>query len=351
MSIEALRWAWEQGAKASHKFVLVTIANSADAFGEAKLSQDFLAYRTELSLRSVRDALKALEEAGLMTRVRSVRRDGTRGVDGVILHLERESAKEPWKGLSEVRRELNRKQKRDGLPAGKDHGPDLVLTSSEDIPPSQDHRQILPVAHDTTVDNSISPSESHRQDLPVGGDYRQISPGLPADSAGRSPRGHLPTAHARLYPSSSSVGTGASVADDDQLTIDDPDSSTVIATGPRMHRGVNVRRLAMEAGVTAGEWPEEAWVAAVDLILGRASGKVSSPQRFVTTGVLRDPTVMLDVSGFGSVDPFGVPVERQARRPQPRRRVTCPVHHTEHIEGQPCPGCRADAITRAVGED
>lgn len=351
MSTEALRWAWEQEAKSSHKFVLVTIANSADAFGEAKLSQDFLAYRTELSLRSVRDALKALEEAGLMTRVRSVRRDGTRGVDGVILHLERESAKQPWKGLSEVRRELNRKQKRDGLPAGEDHGPDLVPSPNQDVSPSQNHRQILPVVQDAPVDNTIAPSENYRQHLPVVAAYRQISPNLPAESAGRPPRGHLPTAHARLYPSSSSVGTGAHAADDDRSTMDDSNSSSVIAAGPRMHRGVNVRRLAMEAGAAAGEWPEEAWVAAVDLILGRASGKVSSPQRFVTTGILRDPTVMLDVSGFGSVDPFGVPIKGQSWQPQPRRRVTCPVHHTEHIEGQPCPGCRADAITRAVGED
>ncbi|WP_270263985.1 helix-turn-helix domain-containing protein [Kocuria marina] len=350
MSIEALRWAWEQEAKSSQKFVLVTLADSADAFGEAKLSQDFLAYRTEMTSRSVREALKALEEQGLIQRMRATRKNGQRGVDQVVLNLGHESEKAPWKGLSEVRQELQRRKKAHGLRPGEDFGPDLIDDSSG-VAPGQNHRKNRPVVREDASSESKPAGQNHRNNVPVEEATGRIFRSLPEDSSGRSPRAHLPTAHARLYPSSSSVGANAHAAGNDRSTIDDSDPSTVIATGPRMHRGVNVRRLAREAGVAAGEWPEESWVAAVDLILGRASGRVSSPQRFVTTGILRDPTVMLDVSGFGSVDPFGVPVEGQALRPQPRRRVTCPVHRTEHIEGQPCPGCRADAITRAVGED
>ena len=96
MSIKAISWAWQQEAKSSHKFVLLAIADSANDFGEAQLSQSYLAWKTELSERVVRDALRALEEAELMSRLRTVRRDGTRGVDNVVLHLERGSEKAAW---------------------------------------------------------------------------------------------------------------------------------------------------------------------------------------------------------------------------------------------------------------
>lgn len=57
MSIKAIAWAWQQQSKSSHKFVLMAIADSANDFGEAQLSQSFLAWKTELSERVVRDAL------------------------------------------------------------------------------------------------------------------------------------------------------------------------------------------------------------------------------------------------------------------------------------------------------
>lgn len=82
MSIKAIAWAWQQEVKPSEKFVLMAIADSADDFGEAKVSQSFLAWKTEFSERFVRKAIGELESAGLMSRVRTSRRDGTRGVDG-----------------------------------------------------------------------------------------------------------------------------------------------------------------------------------------------------------------------------------------------------------------------------
>ena len=106
MSIKAISWAWTQQVKSSQKLVLMALADSADDFGEARVSQSFLAWKTEYSERFVRKAITELEEAGLMTRVRTTRRDGTRGVDGLVLHLEKASSKAAWGGLSEVRRQL-----------------------------------------------------------------------------------------------------------------------------------------------------------------------------------------------------------------------------------------------------
>ena len=145
MSIKAISWAWQQEAKFSHKFVLLAIADSANDFGEAQLSQSYLAWKTELSERVVRDALRALEEAELMSRLRTVRRDGTRGVDNVVLHLENKSEKAAWRGVSEVRRQLAQRVQRDGLAAGQDHGPDVFEAGTEDRVAGQNHRQNLPV--------------------------------------------------------------------------------------------------------------------------------------------------------------------------------------------------------------
>lgn len=170
MSIEAMRWAWTQQVKATHKLVLMAIADGADSFGEARLSQGFLAYQTELSTRSVRTALSDLEAGGLLQRLRSSRKNGQRGVDQIVLSLDKGAGKAPWKGLGEVRRQLAERLDRDGLPAGEDFGPDLVAVSNdqgEDIVPSQSHRKNLPVVDRKPVDNDETPSQSHRKILPV----------------------------------------------------------------------------------------------------------------------------------------------------------------------------------------
>lgn len=359
MSIEAISWAWKQQVTSTQKLVLLALADGADQWGEAKLSQGFLCWQTELKERAVREALKALETDGLITRLRAVRRDGTRGVDRVLLDLQRASAKGQWAGTNDVQRALDERRRRDGLPAGHDLGPDLVETPA-DVVPSGSHRHEMPVDEPAPVDNSIAPSGNHRQEMPVEGSYRHLVPVPPALDAGSHTPGHLPTTRGRLFPSSSSARE-----QEPATTIDDDDAMTVInpnltEQAPRIHRGVDLRRLAMECGSAAGVWTVGVWAATVDVILGRASGRVSSPQRFVTAAIQRDPTVVLD--GLETANAQGThagPAESDATLPAPvpvsqypephsrarARAVSCPVHHTDHLEGQECGGCRADRLT------
>ena len=171
MSIEAMRWAWTQQVKTSHKLVLMAIADGADAFGEARLSQGFLAYQTELSTRSVISALAALEDAGLLQRLRSSRRNGQRGVDQIVLSLEKGSSKAPWKGLGEVRRQLAERVERDGIAPGEDFGPDLVVEepgADQGIAPSQSQVKDLHMVDRKPVDNDEMPSQSQVKNLQVG---------------------------------------------------------------------------------------------------------------------------------------------------------------------------------------
>ena len=88
MSVEAVAWAFAQEVTpAGRKFVLVALANHADAEGRCFPSQKRLAFMTGQSVRAVRDHLAALEEAGLITRVETRREsDGGRTSDTIFLN-------------------------------------------------------------------------------------------------------------------------------------------------------------------------------------------------------------------------------------------------------------------------
>ena len=354
MSIKAISWAWTQQVKSSQKLVLMALADSADDFGEARVSQSFLAWKTEYSERFVRKAITELEEAGLMTRVRTTRRDGTRGVDGLVLHLEKASSKPAWGGLSEVRRQLQEQVSRRGLPTGEDFGPDLVAEGPEGITPSQSHRNDVPVEEAPAVDNFVSPSESHRNDVPVEGSYRNTVPVLPERRAGSDPRGLSTTRAPVFYPSSSSVGAAAPVDDDDETTTGESAGESQV---PRIHRGVNLNRLAVECKGAAGQWPVEVWAAAVDQILDRARSRVARPQAYVRGSISNEPAVMLDAAeavadtGAGMEAMWGASgAAGVAGPPATARRVTCPIHLTDHREDRECGGCRADRLVQRPEE-
>lgn len=92
MSIAALSWAKKQKCgSASLKAVLLAVADYADETGYAWPSQKRIVEDTELSLRTVRDALVALEEKGLLRRVQYNREDGSRGADRYYLNLKQEA--------------------------------------------------------------------------------------------------------------------------------------------------------------------------------------------------------------------------------------------------------------------
>lgn len=82
MSIQAVGWALKQKIPSSSaKFVLVAIANYADEDGRCWPSQHALAADTSLSERSIRNAIHALEELGILRRVERRRQDGSRTSD------------------------------------------------------------------------------------------------------------------------------------------------------------------------------------------------------------------------------------------------------------------------------
>ena len=88
MSVQAMTWAWKtECPNASAKLVLMCLANYADKDGSCFPGQKTIAEECGLSLRTVKTAAQALEDAGLIKRQRRIRDDGTRTSDEYFLQF------------------------------------------------------------------------------------------------------------------------------------------------------------------------------------------------------------------------------------------------------------------------
>ncbi len=88
MSVQAITWAIATVAPSSTaKLVLICLANYADKDGSAHPGQKRLAEDAGVSERSVREALKSLEQAEIITREHRHRGDGTRTSDAYSLQM------------------------------------------------------------------------------------------------------------------------------------------------------------------------------------------------------------------------------------------------------------------------
>jgi DNA-binding transcriptional ArsR family regulator len=89
MSARATYWALRQcvGSPGA-KLVLLVLADVSNAEGWSYYGQESLATMAELSVRTLRQHLGALEGAGLLERVRRSLADGSRTSDGYVLRLD-----------------------------------------------------------------------------------------------------------------------------------------------------------------------------------------------------------------------------------------------------------------------
>ena len=86
MSAFATTWAWRQHIKpAARKFVLLALAEFADAEGACRVSQAELSEMTNQTTRSIITHLAELETEGLITRESTRTEDGYRDLD--VIHL------------------------------------------------------------------------------------------------------------------------------------------------------------------------------------------------------------------------------------------------------------------------
>ena len=104
MSVQAITAAFAvQGVTPSEKLLLLALANYADADGECWPSQATLTHDTGLSERTIRTALASLEGAGLVSRERRNRPNGSRTSDLITLTLPATIAVRPNKPTGKIR--------------------------------------------------------------------------------------------------------------------------------------------------------------------------------------------------------------------------------------------------------
>lgn len=99
MSIHCQSWCWRQRIKPpSRKFVLICLGTHSNAEWDAWRGQIGVADETELDERTVREHMKALEDAGYIERERRSRENGSRTSD--MIHIAPNSPERPSNGGS-----------------------------------------------------------------------------------------------------------------------------------------------------------------------------------------------------------------------------------------------------------
>lgn len=104
MSAEAMKWAWEQDCSGTKKLILVLLSSWAGPDQTAWPSVETIAHKCRVSTRSVRQALKALEEGGLIVRARQFRQDGSQRANLFTIPCE-----EPQAGVKSASPQDNKK--------------------------------------------------------------------------------------------------------------------------------------------------------------------------------------------------------------------------------------------------
>ena len=87
MAYQATNWAWEIELPMAQKFVLIALADMADESFSCFPGQRKLSSMTGAGERTVRRALKELEETGLLVREERRAKDGYRTSDRYILRV------------------------------------------------------------------------------------------------------------------------------------------------------------------------------------------------------------------------------------------------------------------------
>ena len=104
MSVQAITWALKaRTGSASHKAVLLVVANYADEWGRCWPSLQTIAEEAECSVSTAQRSLKAMEEAGLVSRTDRRRKNGSFTSDELTLQMSNQPAVKLTSGKSDRR--------------------------------------------------------------------------------------------------------------------------------------------------------------------------------------------------------------------------------------------------------
>lgn len=173
MSVQAISWALKQRVgNGAAKFVLITLANYADADGNCWPSQATLAAECEVSVRAIREYMLRLEMVGLISREERRRDDGSRRSDMISVKIESENKQAANPAASKLQA---------ANPAG---GPGKIRhqQAAESAGPVRDKPLLEP-----TTSESLFGDKSPQRDIPLSKSKIDVNPAVEAwnETAGK----------------------------------------------------------------------------------------------------------------------------------------------------------------------
>lgn len=336
MSGKALEWArthYFESSAVVRTAILRFLAEQADDDGyiadhAGDKGISFIMHETCASKSTVIRTLKEFEAANLLHRERRPYKNfGGRPTDLIVLHLSVMGNKQPWRTVKAIKqlhrdgRELfgasfDALDERTESVENSSSAPGATLTPSYETP-SQKLGATLTPSDDISV--TLTQAKCHSdisEPVALIGTRARIIP--------------------KTFPISQSVKE-STVVDNSQTDGLNEETKNQMST-PAITRGVNhqeLRRSLFQAGHDASSVTEKVMAQIIHIIFARSTQDVRSPQRFALSCISKEFHELVSLAE--SVIEHKTP----ATAPQ---RITCPVHHTEHLVGRECPGCRADRI-------
>lgn len=372
MSVRMTSLVWQLPLSGNQLVIMLAIADEADSDGVCFTGQQKLAGKARVSERTVRRTLLEMRDAGLLhTERRPAEWARGRRTDAIILDpgAMLRHGQEVVEPIEERRqRQINR------LSYEVDPGPvEPEGNAGDQLPAPPAVEAVEPVDNpvgdqpDIMTGKYVSPSQD-QPDILAGRSFNRTNRVVQPDKSDTDFEGALIGSRARLYPSNPIQSSEPVAVENSGAAGSDPIGSGDEPTqgspggqppggGQRLSvAGVPLRllrgRLGGDTGVLAGL--DDVVVAEViRVVMARAAGPVLSPMGLMIAA-LRDRASALDtieeaMARVESRQPQGEDHRPVASSPA-RRQVTCRVHHSSHLQGQECPGCRADRIVARVQE-
>lgn len=373
MSFEGMLWAAKQrGMKPVTNYVLLILAEMANDEGYCDAGQDKVAWRVQMSTRSLREHLKQLEAVGLIHRERRVPSwaDHGRPVDTIALHIGTYlpgSMGARYPGQDEIDRQKRASRRRLEVPFGAED-----RNTPPNVPPSQ---RVPEDSSGTGVGHNVPPSQPVPEESSGTRSNRKISVGLPEDQRHSTPSALIGTARPDLIQSSPVLSSP-----EDEPTADavetgpdmtGPDTTPTSTTTEQAERGpsvagVPVRLLRWKTRPVLDQVEDQVIEEMIRIVMSRYDA-VRSPLGLMITAVRNDDGQDLIEEATARVAaaseaPWGPAwmspsaVDREwaemlqqtrdreaaeAARPRP-----CPTHNVDFV-GPECPSCRADRLAGA----
>lgn len=329
MSVRATQWAYSHDLKPSAFVVLLALADEADSDGCCYMGNAKLAWKANVSPRTLIRHLNELRELGVLHTERRAPEWGRgRALNTIVLHLEQQGTKQAFPGQRALDQRKTEDRRRyevnpealddDSKPVDNqagDQGANLALRS---------------VSAGQSVSANLAPRSFKVPDQDVQG-----------AKSGNEGSGALRGTRARL--TRQSVPSGP-----EKLSTDDGRTDDVAS--PVVAHGVALSQLRQRVSGALDGVPDEVVARIIRIVLERASSPVKSKLPFVAMCVRQEPEVLVSEAesaleweaGFASGG--AAPAETQ----EPVRAKTCPIHHTDYVRY--CSGCRADALAAGDGQ-